>query len=203
MAADEFLLDHAESPVLRLYAWSEPTISLGYAQRFEGTGLPVVRRPSGGRALLHDDEITYAVVLPEVTSSVAEAFTRITGWLAEALRRCGVPVEISAFSRKSGRSASCLALTQAGELQLEGVKLVGSAQVRRGARLLQHGSIPLRVDRERAERLLPGHPPIQGVLERGYTLKAPQLAAAFPHRLREVPWSREDILTIFQHARLR
>lgn len=160
MDRDLWLLETADLPVLRLYAWSTPCVSLGYAQRWEPPALPgveVVRRPTGGRALLHlPSEITYAIVLPQVAGSVRSVFTRLAGSLAEALRILGVPVETSAGGAAPAGDPSCLAVAAPGEVTLGGRKLVGSAQVRRHGRMLQHGAIPRQSDPELLARAIPG-----------------------------------------------
>ena len=206
MAKDQHLLAEAEEPTLRLYGWDRPTVSLGYAQSWSGKNcpLPVVRRPSGGRALVHTPhEITYAVVWPRCSLPVGEAFAEITRQLQTALNRCGIPVlaaparHIERNSRRAGRvpagaptdeagaadrpsnRVSCMNLTQPGELQLNGRKLIGSAQVRRGNRLLQHGAIALRIDLPLVRSALPDHPEMLGLEQLGYTLTPETLAQAW------------------------
>lgn len=156
MARDEQLMD---SPVLtlRLYSWAEPTLSLGRFQRDEFPGIPTVRRPSGGRALWHGDEITYAVVLPESGSvPLRQAFCHITRGLRAALQALGLTeVESCAVDAipSSRNNPSCMAVLREGELSARGKKLAGSAQVRRRDVTLQHGSLPRRLDRPMLERL--------------------------------------------------
>jgi lipoate-protein ligase A len=132
MALDEALarsMTGAGEGVVRLYGWTRPTISFGKneattgypVESMEASGFDLVRRPTGGRAVLHDQELTYAVVAPLRTwGGVREAYVHIHEALASALRELGAPVE--------------------------GRKLVGSAQARIGEALLQHGSILLAGD---------------------------------------------------------
>lgn len=162
MARDVALLE-GTGATLRLYSWDRPTVSLGYSQRWLPEGLPWVRRPTGGRALLHTpDEITYALALDAGDWRVDEAFCYLTGTLREALHRLGVPVTCSGLKRSGGGSESCLAMVQRGELVLPEGKLVGSAQARRGGRLLQHGAIPFAPSQELHEQVFGEVPPVVG-----------------------------------------
>jgi lipoate-protein ligase A len=162
MAADVALARTlgAGEGVLRIYEWSRPTLSFGRNQpareRFEHLpfariaeergGLDVVRRPTGGREVLHDLELTYSVVAPlPLGLTPRETYRAVTIALAEALRSLGVPVRVTpAHARVPELGAGpCFSAPGAGEIEVEGKKLVGSAQVRIGGALLQHGSIPL------------------------------------------------------------
>ncbi len=139
--------------VLRVYGWSVPTLSLGRNQRAQGIyrtdelerrGIGVVRRPTGGRALLHHREVTYSVTAPCTADiGLAAEYGRINLLLGSALGTLGVPVEAAApASRSAPPSASpCFAEPARGELTFDGRKLVGSAQWRHEGALLQHGSI--------------------------------------------------------------
>lgn len=154
MAMDEALMEEARASgdaVARIYAWSVPTLSLGRNQPARGSydarraaerGIDIVRRPTGGRALLHHREITYAVGAPAGALSLREAYGRINAILVAALRSIGLDVHLAGASR--GRRpdlAPCFAEPAEGEIVLGGRKLVGSAQWRDGTALLQHGSI--------------------------------------------------------------
>ncbi|GAB4242125.1 MAG: lipoate--protein ligase family protein [Acidobacteriota bacterium] len=178
MAMDEELLRQAAaSPVpavfVRVYRWAPPTASVGFHQQLERAldlaacrrlGVPVVRRPTGGRAVFHDDELTYAVAANArelFGSSVPATYRRLAGILAEAFARLGVPVTLAARSPAlSPRSpaatsvAPCFTAPARDELLVRGRKLVGSAQCRRGGAFLQHGSIPLRIDYARMAEVL-------------------------------------------------
>ena len=170
MAVDEALLLSYEAgqspPTLRVYTWFSPTLSLGYAQNVEKEvdvaacrqhGVTLVRRPTGGRAVLHDQEATYSVVMPlrlaDREASITEHYHRIGLALAAALRHAGLAVRLERPSVLSAapRSASpaCFAAMSRYELSATGRKLVGSAQKRGRRSLLQHGSIPLAMDRQR------------------------------------------------------
>lgn len=156
MALDEALMARARrtgESVMRVYAWSEPTLSLGRNQRAEGqydlaaierAGVGIVRRPTGGRALLHAREVTYSVTAPvREQASIAVEYARINALLVASLVELGVPARASSpRSRALAPTAlPCFADPAAGELVVDGRKLVGSAQWRDGGAMLQHGSI--------------------------------------------------------------
>jgi lipoate-protein ligase A len=156
MALDEALMGRARrtgETVLRVYSWSRPTLSLGRHQRARGlydegalhrTGTDVVRRPTGGRALLHHREVTYSVTAPlQKDAGVAVVYSRINALLVNALNALGVRAEHAAPTARAPRpgAAPCFAEPAAGELVLDRRKLVGSAQWRDDGALLQHGSI--------------------------------------------------------------
>ncbi|MEY4608857.1 MAG: hypothetical protein RL625_1074 [Gemmatimonadota bacterium] len=172
MATDLALLAHARATgraVLRVYAWSRPTLSLGRNERARGSihapalrteGIDVVRRPTGGRALLHDHEVTYSVVAPAGTMTLRESYVAINTLLLDALARLGVAA--TALTRDAAphrvlrpEGAACFAEPGEGEIVIDGAKLIGSAQWREGGALLQHGSILLADDQPRIARLRP------------------------------------------------
>ena len=138
---------------LRVYSWSAPTLSLGRNQtavgrydlhRIHERGLGVVRRPTGGRAILHHREITYGVTGPVNDGGDLHAsYVRINGLLLHALRSLGVDAAAFAPTRRAPIPdlAPCFDQPSAGELTVDGRKLAGSAQWRSEGALLQHGSI--------------------------------------------------------------
>lgn len=161
MAVDAALMARARTSgeaVFRVFTWTRPTLSFGrheaVRERFdaatlEACGYDAVRRPTGGRVLLHDGEVTYSVTAPAVDGEpMRDAFARINRLLAAALARLGVRVDAAPAGRtlRPGRDA-CFAEPSAGELVVAGRKLVASAQRRDDGALLQHGSILL-VDRQ-------------------------------------------------------
>jgi len=163
MACDVALMArarHTGESVFRVYGWARPTLSFGRheaararydAAAIAAAGVDVVRRPTGGRALLHDREVTYSVTAPvDPAVSLAASMRRINQWLLRTLHRLGVPA-IEADQPRSMRpeGAACFAVPAPGELTLGGRKLVGSAQVRQDGALLQHGSILLDDDQSR------------------------------------------------------
>jgi lipoate-protein ligase A len=158
MSLDQALLDDAARSgraCLRLYRWSPPCLSFGRnepaARRYdraaiERLGLDVVRRPTGGRAVWHDREVTYAVAAPVAWfGSLRDSYRAIHGRLATALRHLGVPADLApdTENRTALEGGACFAQAIGGEIMVHGRKLVGSAQVRQGAAFLQHGSILL------------------------------------------------------------
>ena len=172
MATDHALLDRAADPaaadeaVLRIYAWARPTLSFGLHERsripreaFAEQQVDAVRRPTGGRALLHHREVTYSVTAPVPGDASAiglgESYRAINALLQGALARLGVVTE---EAPRRGRASSpdgapCFAEPNVGELVIDGRKLVGSAQRRDARALLQHGSILLADDQGMIARL--------------------------------------------------
>jgi len=175
MAVDEAILEaygsaaQKPSPTLRLYGWRPAALSLGRSQRAEGAhdarglaalGIGLVRRPTGGVAVLHEFERTYAVVgalgVPPFSGGVIATYRTIAEALRRGLKRLGVeavPVE-PRHGAERDTSAACFESAGAWELVANGRKLVGSAQARRRGAFLQHGSIPLRSDPSRLATVL-------------------------------------------------
>jgi lipoate-protein ligase A len=123
---------------------NQPAIGLYDVQRIETAGLDVVRRPTGGRAILHDHEVTYSVTAPiDAAEPLREAYSRINRILLDGLARLGVVAGIAAPSERAPAPSirPCFETPGEGELVADGGKLVGSAQWRDGGALLQHGSI--------------------------------------------------------------
>jgi lipoate-protein ligase A len=163
MATDDAL--HAafvpgrDRPILRLYSWAPACLSLGYGQpstdvdlaACRQAGIDLVRRPTGGRAVLHDHELTYAVIAatddPIVGGSIAQSYRAIAAGLLAGLRALGVDAVLAAGSPggdlAARRSGACFAVATRHEIVWRGHKLAGSAQLRRGGVLLQHGSLLL------------------------------------------------------------
>ncbi|MBP7892135.1 MAG: lipoate--protein ligase family protein [Firmicutes bacterium] len=193
MAIDESMLEAVRQgqspPTLRLYTWKPACLSIGRFQRaarsvdwdaLASLGYGFVRRPTGGRAVLHDDELTYAVIANVAglagagsgSTGVLDTYLALSRGLAAGLARMGIPVELA--PRDAGRahrgcgrtgdslsearsgsrvggSAACFDSPSAYELLAAGRKIVGSAQVRRGSTFLQHGSIPISMNFAAAE----------------------------------------------------
>jgi lipoate-protein ligase A len=155
----ELLQAHSpgDGPTLRLYTWSPPCVSLGHMQRAEdlldadacrALGVDVVRRPTGGRAILHWEEITYAVVAStddaRFGSDLAGSHAVLGACLAAGLQRLGVPARLSRPALDPERRLlrqPCFASPGRAELLVEGRKLLGSAQRRTSRAFLQHGSL--------------------------------------------------------------
>lgn len=167
MALDAGLLDRAAATgesVMRVYSWAMPTLSFGRhesaaklfrARELAAAGFETVRRPTGGRVLLHDDEATYSVTAPVIDGEpLNRSYERINTLLLAALAQLGIEASIAAERRASRPGdAACFAEPSPGELVVNGRKLVGSAQVRERGALLQHGSILFSDDQSRITTL--------------------------------------------------
>jgi lipoate-protein ligase A len=151
MAIDAWLLD-GPAPAFRLYRWSRPTLSLGWHQRrlephwwdLRRQGrIDLVRRPSGGRAVLHGADLTYALVWPRPPGTRSEVYGRALTWLVEAFAAMDLPLHGGRQAASLQRSSCFATSTVADLVHANGAKRVGSAQLWRGGHLLQHGSIQL------------------------------------------------------------
>jgi lipoate-protein ligase A len=181
-------LDHALADclgrgegVVRLYGWARPTVSFGRNEAAAGlypasevsvAGLACVRRPTGGRAVLHHRELTYSVVAPrDAWGGLKAAYAAINRVLAQALRVIGASVQVVGAApqeestpdvpvgvMEKPKAGPCFRSPVVGEVVARGRKLVGSAQARLGGALLQHGSILLEDDQVTLERLAGGAP---------------------------------------------
>jgi len=188
MAVDEALVRHATEPTLRLYGWDPPAISLGRFQKASdpelaallGAGLPVVRRMTGGGAIVHWHELTYSLTLPDthdlVACSTEESYAGIHAPIQRALAAVGVTSSSRTVEAARSDPALCFHRVTSLDLVVGGLKLVGSAQRRTDGRVLQHGSIVLASNRLQPgtaalDDLLPTSPSAAGLAE--------QLAAAF------------------------
>lgn len=157
----------AKEPVFRLYGWKPKCISLGRNQKDEFlTGeIPAVRRLTGGRALLHDNEITYSYVSPAsiITNgeSVVESYKYISGILIDFFRTLGVELDFGENKRVSTHFDYCMLVSTGADVCYQGKKLIGSAQCRKQGYILQHGSILFDYDKELLERLF--HEEVNGI----------------------------------------
>jgi lipoate-protein ligase A len=173
MALDEAILESVASrnvpPTIRLYSWLPPCLSLGYAQplsqvdvhRIRELGWDIVRRPTGGRALLHADELTYSVTAPldnpDFSRGVLDSYRHISKGLVTALELLHLPVEIQPeihLGDDERQQPICFEIPSSYEITVGGKKLLGSAQVRRKRGVLQHGSLPLSGDITRVCKVL-------------------------------------------------
>ena len=158
MAVAEAVAEGSQLPTLRLYGWEPFCLSLGYGQRAREADLPalnrhgwaLVRRPTGGKAILHGDELTYSLCLPldhELASGdVIESYRRISAGLLLGLEQIGLSASAKhqgAGVRQSEAGPVCFDVPSHYEIVVDGRKLVGSAQMRRKGVILQHGTIPL------------------------------------------------------------
>jgi lipoate---protein ligase len=158
MAIDRWLFEQCHAglhpPVLRFYAWTPAAISLGYHQkewpqhwqslRWQGQPLALVRRPTGGRAVLHAGDLTYSLVLPHQSGHRRETYEYICQFLIEGWRSLGIPLQFGHTGRGYQRQVNCFESATAADLTMStGEKLIGSAQAWRGQTVLQQGSIQL------------------------------------------------------------
>lgn len=161
MAVDEAIAEAAATgaapPTLRFYRWQLPTVSLGRHQKLADVdeaqiaahGYDLVRRATGGRAILHTDELTYSVAGPiedpRMAGGVMDAYLRFSNGLLSGLEALGLAAETAPGRQRAARdlSAACFEAPSAYEITAGGLKLMGSAQSRRKGYLLQHGSLPL------------------------------------------------------------
>ena len=162
MAVDEAILEAVEegkSPTtLRLYGWEPACLSIGYAQSYNDVeeervaerGWDVVRRLTGGRAILHGDELTYAIIAPlddpRLSGDITQSYGRLSKALLHGLRILGLKVEAESKGVNSNSNINepiCFEVPSNNEIVADGKKLIGSAQARRKKAVLQHGTLPL------------------------------------------------------------
>ena len=182
MAIDEaIMIAHREGlvpPTIRFYQWSPPAVSLGYFQDLEkeidvdvckNLGIDIVRRPTGGKAVLHDKELTYSFIIrenhPLVNDSILETYKKVSGGIIRGLSYLGIKAELVPLREKlkstpSGNEAKseiphsdiksiCFSVPSQYEVQVEGKKIVGSAQVRKREIVLQHGSLLIELEKDK------------------------------------------------------
>ena len=162
MAIDEAILEGVINktvpPTLRLYSWKPYALSIGHAQPIsevnqeylEKMGWGIVRRPTGGRAILHADELTYSVCAPlngtQVRGGVIESYRQISDCLLKALELSGITADAkpkAETDRPLSKDPVCFQFPSDYEITYENKKIIGSAQARKSNGLLQHGAIPL------------------------------------------------------------
>jgi lipoate-protein ligase A len=201
MGWDDALLDHSsqhpETAWLRTYGWSEPTLSLGYFQTSGAIpkplmSLPIVRRPTGGGAILHAHEITYALILPRSlpsTETASSLYKLIHGAMARWIAELGLPAQLRGASQSGQKPFLCFADCDPDDVVVPdpvtaaSVKVVGSAQRRRHGAVLMHGSILI----EHAEQV----PELRGLRD-----LQPELTRSLSH------WSAAVLETITPALRL-
>ena len=218
MAVDETILEsvgRGESlPTLRLYAWNPPCLSLGYAQpikdadldRIASYGWHIVRRLTGGRAILHTDELTYSVALPLdhplVEGTILDSYRRISAALLVAVQHIGLEANADKRPRTPASAVGpvCFELPSNYEITADSKKLIGSAQVRKHNGALQHGSLPLSGDLKRITEALafPDEPSRHNAAER-ITRRATTLSDALGYA---ISWERmvEAIKSAFEET---
>jgi lipoate-protein ligase A len=175
MALDEAISDAVRKkispPTLRLYGWDRPSLSIGYFQKISDVDLkyceardyPVVRRLTGGRAILHDSELTYSFtcsnVSPIFNGSLSEDYTVISNALLHALKTAGAEAKASFIKKRRNdyRNPACFKTVSFGEITVNGKKVIGSAQKRYRDGFLQHGSIVFDFDAKELCAVLKGN----------------------------------------------
>lgn len=163
MTVDTWLFDQLiagqAGPTLRFYRWQPAAISLGYHQKrwpehwrsqsWQGQAVELVRRPTGGRAVLHQGDFTYAIAMPMLSTRRQDLYQHICNALIAAWQRLGVSLSYGSAGRGYHHQPNCFAVATAADLiTATGYKLIGSAQLRRDRYLLQQGTIRLWPDAE-------------------------------------------------------
>lgn len=174
MAIDHWLLEqHLQGklpPILRFYLWEPAAISLGYHQKhwpefwqqltWQEQPLDIVRRPTGGRAVLHQGDLTYAIIASELPENRCVAYQYLCQFLITGWRSLGVELQYGCTGRGYIQNPNCFGTSTAADLILsDGTKLIGSAQLRRNKAILQHGSIRLTPDTELFHQVFGVHSP--------------------------------------------
>lgn len=222
MAMDEAMTEALAAgrirPTLRFYGWRPYAVSLGYFQKADremdlaacrAQGIDIVRRLTGGRAVLHSTELTYSIVVPEdyedMPRTITASYSRLTKGLLLGLRELGVDAQmaipVQAYGNEHGRrktSAACFDAPSHYELTVDRRKLVGSAQVRRQGVILQHGSILLDFDAlQMASILKDKNPDILEILQCKVTsLKQLKIDTALPELMNVLARGFEQALNI-------
>ncbi len=163
MAIDRWLIEQHQlgrvPSTLRFYTWSPAAISLGYHQRnypeywqhltWKGAPIELVQRPTGGRGVLHQGDLTYALVTSGMSGRRVQVYQQICEFLIQGWRSLGVQLHYGSAGRGYIHNPNCFGTATGADLVLaDGTKLIGSAQLRRGGAILQHGSIRLEPDVE-------------------------------------------------------
>ncbi len=170
MAVDDYLFQSlTDVPVtyLRFYSWKNPTVSLGYSQKNREVvnedychehGIDIVRRITGGKLVLHSKEVTYCICSSDkelFTTTISESYKRISEALISGLKAMGMAPLLAETSNPDyiRGNLPCFSYPAKNEIEVAGKKIIGSAQKRVGDKFLQHGSIPLKEDDEKLERV--------------------------------------------------
>lgn len=218
MALDEALLNWQSKgeipPVIRFYGWDPATLSIGYFQKAEkeidlgavkNLGLGFVRRPTGGRGVLHEHELTYSVIVseshPKMPQSVTEAYRVISEGILKGFHQLGLDAyfavpktEEEREALKSPHSAVCFDAPSWYELVVEGRKVAGSAQTRQKGVILQHGSILLDLDEDKLFSLFKyPNDRVRERMQRAFKNKAVAINDISPRRI-----TLEEAKTAFQ-----
>lgn len=166
---DKAILEHCEEPIFRLYGWKPACISLGKNQPdtfldknfLKENCIDIVRRLTGGRALLHDNEITYSYICPVNSlkhgENVVKSYIEISQILINKFKRLGIDLEFGGEKPVNTKFDYCMLISTGADLCYQGKKLIGSAQCRKQGYILQHGSILYDYDKELLEKIFHEH----------------------------------------------
>jgi lipoate-protein ligase A len=208
MAVDEAILRAVVNgqvlPTLRLYAWEPPCLSLGRSQKvtdvdldaLRGAGYGLVRRPTGGKAILHVDELTYSVIVPQgdprMAGGIVGSYRRLSMALVRGLERLSVIGIVADRRAENGplEGPVCFEVPSDYEITVGGRKLVGSAQMRSQGVVLQHGTLPLWGDITRICSLLVARPDPAKVRARATTVERALGGAGPTQSERPVTWEQ-------------
>ncbi|ANU12239.1 biotin/lipoate A/B protein ligase family protein [Planococcus antarcticus] len=218
MALDEALLTwHSEGlipPVIRFYSWEPAALSIGYFQKVEKEidmemvnrlGLGFVRRPTGGRGVLHEHELTYSIIVsedyPDIPETVTEAYRVLSEGLLEGFKNLGLDAYFSVpdtddkrADLKKPKSAVCFDAPSWYEMVVGGKKVAGSAQTRQKGVILQHGAILIDLD---AEKLLSVFKFSNEEAKQRMRIKIPEKAVSI-NSLRKEPTTQEECIQAFK-----
>ena len=170
MDYDSFLLDEAikneiKEPTIRFYGWSPACVSLGRNQSIEhinveycnANNIDVVKRVTGGRGLLHDDEVTYSFICPseflDGGTSIIKSYKEISSAIIEGFKNIDIELELGGKKKVEASHDYCMLLSTGADLSFNGTKLIGSAQYRKQDYILQHGSILFSYNKEVIEQI--------------------------------------------------
>lgn len=170
MQEDSNLLDFAienslKKPIFRLYGWSPACVSLGRNQSSENVNveyckrnnIEIVKRLTGGRALLHDKEVTYAIILPvsflNNGETVISSYKEISAILINSFKYLGIEVDFPQNKKVNSKFDYCMSISTGADLSYQGKKIIGSAQYRKQGYILQHGSILMDFDEDKIETI--------------------------------------------------
>ena len=195
MAIDRYLLEQhrmGNPPTIRFYTWKPAAISLGYHQKeypdywqdlvWQGQPLDIVRRPTGGRAVLHQGDLTYAVIMSIAPGKRLEVYKQICQFLITGWRSLGVDLDYGTATKEYIQHQNCFATATGSDLvTTAGNKVIGSAQLRRGKTVLQHGSAILNTNPELYQKVF------------GTALKQNLLEAISPPKDRSTRYQESDL----------
>lgn len=161
---DEAILNKYLFPIVRFYGWEPACVSLGRNQSSDGVnldylnkhGIGLTKRLTGGRALLHDDELTYSFVAPVgymQSESVIESYKEISNALIAGFSSLGIELEFAKNIKTGAKLNYCMSISSGADLVFKGKKIIGSAQCRKNGYLLQHGSILFSYDKSKIENI--------------------------------------------------